>query len=252
MRIDRDVIEVLERSEITLPGLRLPYQLDRKLYERCDKVLKATGWTWDRRQKAHVTTEPNAADALDSVLAVGEVITAQNMGFFETTGTALRMLCDAGDVEGKTVLEPSAGSGNVVRYCQASDAKAVIAVELQARFFGDLLALCGSQSTFCPDDFLDISKPDNPTYFDRVVMNPPFARKADIRHVLHAFEFLRPGGKLASIMSAGVMFRSDRETSAFRTKVAACNGDIQSLPSGSFKTSGTGVETALVTMWKPE
>ena len=38
--------------------------------------------------------------------------------------------------------------------------------------------------------------------FDRIVMNPPFSRDQDARHVNHAFSFLKPGGKLVAIVGS--------------------------------------------------
>ena len=88
--------------------------------------------------------------------------------------------------------------------------------------------------------------------FDFVIMNPPFARQADIDHVLHAFRFLKPGGVLVSIMSAGVMFREDRKTKAFREFIDDHAGTVERLPSGSFKASGTMVEACVVKMSSPK
>lgn len=84
--------------------------------------------------------------------------------------------------------------------------------------------------------------------YDRVVMNSPFANGADVAHVTHAFSFLRPGGRLVAIMSAAVKFRSDRKTKAFRELVEAHGGEIEDLPEGSFRASGTDVRTVLVTI----
>ncbi len=95
-------------------------------------------------------------------------------------------------------------------------------------------------------DFLLI--PERPGY-DRVIMNPPFADKADIAHIRHALGFLRPGGILVSVMSAGVQFREDRTTAAFRELVTSSGGEITALPDGSFAESGTDVRTVLVTIY---
>jgi hypothetical protein len=77
-------------------------------------------------------------------------------------------------------------------------------------------------------------------------MNPPFARQADIDHVLHAMQFLRRGGLLVAIMSASVKFRSNAKTAAFRR----LGGRILELPDGSFKTSGTMVNACIVVIDK--
>ena len=68
------------------------------------------------------------------------------------------------------------------------------------------------------------------------------------RHVLHAARFLSPGGRLVSVMSAGVTFRTSAKHAAFRDFVAAHNGAIEPLPEGAFKPSGTSVNTVIVTL----
>ena len=83
---------------------------------------------------------------------------------------------------------------------------------------------------------------------DRVVMDPPFARQADIKHVLHALRFLRDGGRLVSVMSASVTFRENTLTRDFRALVSSRSGSIEELPEGAFKSSGTMVRTVIVTI----
>jgi hypothetical protein len=51
-------------------------------------------------------------------------------------------------------------------------------------------------------------------------------------------------------MSAGVEFRQDKKTTAFRALVDRSRGSIERLPEGAFKDSGTNVNTVLVTMRK--
>jgi hypothetical protein len=82
-------------------------------------------------------------------------------------------------------------------------------------------------------------------------MNPPFSKRADIKHVMHAFKFLKPGGRLVAIMSAGVSFRDDKLGTAFRSIVIGNGGTIEPNPEGSFKASGTSVSTVMVTMNAP-
>ena len=59
---------------------------------------------------------------------------------------------------------------------------------------------------------------------------------------------LKPGGKLASVMSAGVTFRDDKLGKYFRDFVYTHSGQIIPLPEGSFEESGTNVNTVIVTM----
>ncbi len=74
--------------------------------------------------------------------------------------------------------------------------------------------------------------------------------QADIDHVLHAYKFLKPGGRLVSIMASGVIFRENRKTVEFRKLLNAC-GTFEHNPVGSFKESGTMVNTVIIVMDKP-
>ncbi|MBV0881613.1 hypothetical protein KTQ42_20235 [Noviherbaspirillum sp. L7-7A] len=51
---------------------------------------------------------------------------------------------------------------------------------------------------------------------DRILMNPLFARQADIDHVLHAWSMLKEGGRLVAIMAASVTFRHNAKSVVFR------------------------------------
>lgn len=103
----------------------------------------------------------------------------------------------------------------------------------------------GNVRSVLQSDFL--AQSPQPQY-DRVIMNPPFEKQADIKHVLHAHKFLKPGGRLVSVMAASVLFRTNRLTVEFREFIQAKGGWIQELPEGSFKTSGTMVNTVIVTI----
>jgi len=85
--------------------------------------------------------------------------------------------------------------------------------------------------------------------YDRVVMNPPFERQADIDHVLHAWKFVKPGGRLVSIMASSVAFRENRKTTEFR-ELLEQHGSMEHNPAGSFLASGTGVNTVTIVMDK--
>ena len=79
-------------------------------------------------------------------------------------------------------------------------------------------------------------------------MNPPFGNGADVRHVLHAEKFLRRGGLLVAVMSAGAEFRSDKRSEQFRKLVADRGGWIESLPDDAFELAGTNVRTVLAVL----
>lgn len=247
MRVSNDVLSILAAAELNGNALVLQGQLDRAAYTAVNKVLEAAGWKWNRKAKAH-TCDGEAVDVLEQVLLTGEVTVAKNeFGFFPTPKAIVSQLIELADIKrGMRVLEPSAGKGAIAYACADAGA-GVHCIELMEANFaalaGDLRLAAVSK-----DDFLTVTPH---AVFDRVVMNPPFARQADIKHVMHAFKFLADGGRLVSVMSAGVTFRDDRLTNEFRALVERCDGDITALPDGAFKESGTMVRTVVVTLDKP-
>ena len=81
-------------------------------------------------------------------------------------------------------------------------------------------------------------------------MNPPFENQADIDHIIHAFDMLKPNGILVSVMAAGVVFRQNKKTVDFRKLIERNKGKIIKLPQDSFAESGTMVNTVIVVLPK--
>lgn len=242
MRVTDDVMLILANCRTEADRLYLPGQLERKTYESVNKILEAAGWKWSRKDKAHLS-DGGAADALDQIVLTGEVARPQDFGFFETPDAVAGLLVDEADVKpGHQVLEPSAGRGALVRRV-ADLAQVVDCYEVQAKHVAYLrVAFAGLPVVVEEADFLAVTP--IPIY-DRVIMNPPFAKRQDIAHVLHALKFLKRGGVLASVMSAGARFRQDRLAQDFRAIIDSTGGYIEDLPDGAFQESGTNVRTVL-------
>ncbi len=234
---------VLSRAETNGNALVLVGQLDRALYARTNKVLEAAGGKWDRKAKAHVFTG-SAADRIEQVLLTGDIaIPKDEFEFFPTPPDVVARVIEAAKLyePDLQVLEPSAGRGALAMPAVAAGA-VVDCYELMPANHVHLMTLQGLRTVECRD-FLAV--PPGRTY-DRVLMNPPFSRQADIRHVMHALQFLKPGGLSVAIMSAGVDFRENKLTADFRETVYSRGGTIEALPDGAFKASGTMVRTVLV------
>lgn len=242
MKVENDVLAVLSRATIDGPKLILTGQLDRKLYDRTNKVLEAAGGKWDRNAKAHVFTS-DASERVEQIILTGDIVIPKDeFEYFPTPPAVVaRVQALAGVQPGMVILEPSAGRGAMV--AGLSGVKIVAVEKMPANV--EYLRASGAFTMVIADDFLVCNL--SPT-FDRVLMNPPFSRQADIKHVLHALQFLRPGGLLVSVMAASVGFRENKLTTDFRALIAARGGSIEALPAGSFKASGTMVNTVLVTI----
>lgn len=247
MNISPEVLEVLNRSTITDNSLTLPpEQLDRDLYVKVDKVLKAAGGKWNRKAKAHLFQD-DPRKVLGLAIETGKIVDPKKeFEAFYTPPRLAKLLVEEAKVgPAMTVLEPSAGEGAIALALREHWASPEIkCFEVRPESFKKIEA---AFATVCCD-FLQVEPIGYA--FDRVVMNPPFSNGQDVDHVMHAWKFLKPGGRLVSIMSAGVKFRNDNKYKTFRSFVEEIGGRIVDLPEGSFKASGTNVNTVMVTMDK--
>lgn len=233
------------REQTSPPEVRLSHY--RKLYVRTNDVIASLGGVWKSGKVKAYVFPSDPATIIADVLDAGEYTKASDLAFFETPTTlAERMVRIAHISSASYVLEPSAGEGAIARVVHATGAKLQcfeFDQKRQKKLYDDGFVSCGA-------DFLKVSQTMHGP-FDAVVMNPPFSLPnqphADVEHVTHAMRFLRPGGVLVAVVAGGVLFRSTKVVVTFRETVAAAGGTIESLPAGTFKASGTGVNTALVT-----
>ena len=242
MNAEPEVIQVLQESTIEGNILKLNSgQLDRKLYVKVDKILNYLGGKWNRKLGGHVfDSDPN--ERLKCVYDEGKVSPPDKFGYFPTPrNVTLRMIKIARLEPGLTVLEPSAGQGAIADILGGFGCYLTLIEILPEN--RQILQSKGYRVD--AEDFLQY----NEKKFDRIIMNPPFEKQADIDHVLHAFELLNQSRILVSVMSAGVGFRDNKKTTAFRELVEKY-GMFEQLPEDSFKESGTRVNTVLVMLRK--
>lgn len=244
MRVEDDVLAVLSRAETNGNALVLTGQLDRRMYERTNKVLEAAGGKWNRKAKAHIFDD-EAANRVDQIILSGEVeVPKDEFNFFPSPPDVVARLMELAEVsQGMRVLEPSAGKGAIAYACAEAGATVDCYELMEANF----VALAGDMRLGSVRHMDFLAQAPEASY-DRVVMNPPFAKQADIKHVHHAMRFLKPGGLLVSVMAASVAFRDNKLTQDFRNLIRERGGDIEALPEGAFKASGTMVRSVIVTI----
>lgn len=244
MKVSNDVLKVLSQSTTNGNALVLPYNLERNMYTQVNKVLEASGGKWNKKAKAHLF-DIDASDRIEQIILTGEVeIPKDEFNYFPTPNTVVDRLMELAEIEkGMEVLEPSAGQGAIADACVKAGA-CVDCVELMEANYKVLLSKGYAVFT---GDFLTM---EPVLKYDRVVMNPPFLKQNDIKHVTHAMKFLKPNGILVAVMASSVTFRDNKLTTDFRAMVEANGGIIEELPTGSFKSSGTMVNTVIVKMIK--
>ena len=81
--------------------------------------------------------------------------------------------------------------------------------------------------------------------YDRIIMNPPFSNRRDAEHVRHAYDLLKPGGRIVAIMGEGVFFGQDKKAQDFRDWLDSVGGTSEKLPEGSFMDPSLPVNTAV-------
>ncbi len=150
---------------------------------------------------------------------------------------ASRMVDELDLKEEHLVLEPSAGTGALLRAMEMQIGELCrgnfTAVEVDRALVGHLRRTFNA--VIIQSDFLDWSGDEN--IYDRIIMNPPFNGGADIRHIEHAIKFLKPGGRLVAICANG-----PRQQKILRPLAESW----EALPADTFKHLGTGVQTALM------
>jgi hypothetical protein len=91
--------------------------------------------------------------------------------------------------------------------------------------------------------------------YDRIIMNPPFSQGRDAAHVMHAWQLLRPGGRIVAIVGEGAFYRGDKKAQEFRQWLESVGGTSEKLPPGSFQDPSlpvtTGANARMVVIDKP-
>lgn len=241
--------DILKRSTITESTLTLPSQLKRPEYDAVMKAIDAAGGKWNKGRKCHVFTR-DPREALGMIVEQGTAVNVQQtlQAFYTPKALAERMARLAGIKPGDQVLEPSAGEG-ALALVAAHLGGLVSCYEIDDHAIGVLRAKnCGP---VIKKDFLEVSPDFYTIKFDVVLMNPPFQRGQAVKHTVHAMRFLRPGGRLVGLMDAGVLYRSDKATTAFRARIEELGGTFEKIPAGTFSESGTEVATVLLTVTMP-
>lgn len=168
--------------------------------------------------------------------------------FFPTPATFADDVAELADIKpGMKVLEPSAGNGELATAAQRFGAD-VDTVELAA----DLRDILNEKGfNVLGDDFLNFkSAPD----YDRILMNPPFSNDQDIDHIAHAFNMLKPGGRLVAITSSMAGDRANGKNRRFREWLDSLGAEERYLPDDAFLDSmnPTGVKTKTIVIDKPD
>jgi hypothetical protein len=179
--------------------------------------------------------DPQAAsfERVRTALETGiQVVNAPQL-FPTSPGLAQRMVELARIESHHSLLEPSAGTGNILKQIPSALPR-VTAIEINASLVANLKRSFPKVDVR-QSDFLLCN--GNLGTFDRILMNPPFLNGEDIKHILHAKGMLNANGLLVSLCANG-----PRQRETLKPVVSYW----EDLPPGSFSDQGTNVNVALL------
>lgn len=165
--------------------------------------------------------------------------------FYPTPEDVIVQMLALSDITDKVILEPSAGSGNIVTFLQNNGAREVIACEKNSK----LRSIVEKKCQVIADDFLTLTSADV-SHIDMIAMNPPFSCEED--HILHAYNIAPQGCEIVSLCNSNIIH-------GYRTK----NQQIQELIAlyGSQEQLGsvfmdaerrTNVNVTVIRLYKPK
>ena len=149
------------------------------------------------------------------------------------------------------ILEPSAGQGSLLDELQ-------IGIDLNYSEYVVEPNECNAEvlnnkghvvqlMTF--EEFYAKHKNDE-KHITHIIMNPPFSKGRDIKHTMMAYDLLIPGGTLVAVVSENSLYYKNENTDKFNDWLKKHNAYIESVPYGSFKDSGTTVDTVIIKIVK--
>ena len=167
-----------------------------------------------------------------------------NVDFYPTPKEVIEKMMLGENVAGKTVLEPSAGSGNIVRWLHSNGAAQVLACENDPHC---RKLLAGEQ--LIAENFLTVT-PDMVSHVDYIVMNPPFSHGAE--HILHAWNIAPAGCTVIALCNTSNLRNEYYNTKHLQlSETVQLNGSSEDLGSVFDNAERrTNVRVSLVKLYK--
>ena len=188
----------------------------------------------------------NAPNSLDSVAAEirsleYDLIGADILGYFPTPRPITEHMVKLAKLHDRMrVLEPSAGKGSIgeaiqkeaIVHLDVCEIHPTLARILKLKGFNVMAANC-----------FDVRE-----QYDRILLNPPFGRGEEVKHIRHAYDCLLPGGRMVAIAPESITFRREPIYQEFRQWLSDKCSLIEALPDGSFLGSdrSTHVRTRIL------
>ena len=196
---------------------------------------------------------PDAApvDAQPEYFTSGSLVPAKDLQFYATPESVMHKLFrDLHIFEAARVLEPSAGTGDIVQRMQGQNAR-ITAIEIHPGRAKQLRCFANADCEVIEGNFLTYPAT---ACFDFVIMNPPFYGTHWMEHVRHAWDCLKDEGKLSAVLPISAELGQSSKHVSFRRWAEkhsrGWRGMFTDLPAESFAESGTRINTVILTLCK--
>lgn len=184
----------------------------------------------------------------EQILSIGKKLKGVSLStkfdFFPTPEPLVKKVQELAEIqESDFLLEPSAGTGSLLKGVECRN---ITCVEISP-ILGEILREKKYYTHIMPfEEF------ENEHRFTKIIMNPPFSKRLDAKHIKRAFDMLEIGGRLVAIHSVGILTADDKASRDFRE---LCNGYLhyqEKISAGAFANSakGTNIETCITVLDK--
>ncbi|KKN04618.1 hypothetical protein LCGC14_1095630 [marine sediment metagenome] len=166
--------------------------------------------------------------------------------FYPTPPEVVRRMLENLDFQDKTILEPSAGKGNIIDVLRERGGK-VLACELNP----DLAVIAAKKADrMLSNDFFHVQRAEV-SHIDFIIMNPPFDNGE--LHLLHAWEIAPDGCTIVSLLNKNtIRFIHRSKKRGELENIIKEFGDTEDISSPfEYSERPTGVEVVLVKLIKP-
>lgn len=168
-----------------------------------------------------------------------------NPDFYPTPPEIIDYMLSGLEIQNKTILEPSAGKGNIVDALKTYGAKQILTFEKEP----DLQTIVAGKSKLLGSDFLQ-SKKEDLSFIDAIIMNPPFS--TGDKHILHAWEIAPEGCQIIALCNSETLNNTWTKERRKLQLILRDNGSHEHLGDCFAKAERkTGVEVAMVKLFKP-
>lgn len=226
-------------------------------YDKLKYIVEFIGGHWSERYKGFIMddTKDNILAKINSVLALDEITLSKEdvfkikNQFYPTPSWLAKDMVERANIsysDSFELLEPSAGTGAILQYMVQYTASKCTAIELNKKNVEYLRKLGFKvQNTSFENYALNTNK-----RFDRVIMNPPFAKEMDLRHTALAFNLLKEGGKLVGLVAENSLYYAREVTQLFNQQISRLNVKLTEIQHGAFIESGTSVDITMIELYK--